>query len=155
MVDVEKACHEFAELFAKAASEIGFECLVAEVHMEDEAGWNNDTCILIKEVVARGREYQTGYMISPVIEQEAQGLGGEQTDQLYYYVQHEEVTRGVYRYADGSGEPDTSDIVDDLKTEYAYKAIIKTINLYIEMTINHMFEAMAEEAYAKEVQEEY
>jgi hypothetical protein len=81
-------------------------------------------------------------------------LGGKQTDFLQYYVQHEEVTRGVHMYPDGSGEPDTSDLVDDLVTDRPQEAAKKAILLYIELGINQMFEAEAE-AQMAEAEEDY
>lgn len=144
-IKIKEACNFVAELIKKIAKTTNQEGLFGQVHVEDK-DWPYDSCVELMTRMPNGGEFHTGYCISPVIEQRAMTLGGDQKDFVRYYVQHEEVTKGVYRYADGSGEPDTSDLVDDMETDSPYKATTKAVILYIELEINQMFEAEAEVA---------
>jgi len=151
---IDKACEVIAELIGKIAKETNQEGLFGQVHIEDK-DWPYDSCVELMIRMRNGGEYHTGYCISPMIEQKAMGLEQKQTDFIQYYVQHEEVTRGVHYYPDGSGEPDTSDLVDDFVTESPSQASTKAIMLYIELCVNQMFEAMAEEEMAQETEDMY
>jgi len=151
---IPEACKQLAETIKKIAKETNQTMLFGDVQIEGEKDWNCDSCVILKLQFPNGAIYDTGYMISPIIEQKAQRLGQEQTDFIRYYVQHEEVTRGVYMYPDGSGEPDTSDVVDDVATDNLSKAATEAVILVIRFDINRMFESEAEEAMAKQAIED-
>lgn len=152
---VADACKNIAAIIRAIAKEIGNESLYGKVfgnaHIEGEDGWTYDSCVNLMQGMCNGGTYHTGYCITPVVEQRTMVLGGKPQDFIQYYVQHEEVTRGVYRYPDGSGEPDTSDLVDDFVTDKPLEAAKKVVLLYIELCINQMFEAKAEEEMANQM----
>jgi hypothetical protein len=132
-VTVKLACHAIAELIKKMAKETNQEGLYGKVHIEGE-DWPYNSCVELMICMPNGGEFHTGYSISPDLEDL----------KVVYYVQHEEITHGVRYYPDMSGEPDTSDLVDDFITDNPYEASKKAILLYIELCINQMLEVEAE-----------
>jgi hypothetical protein len=153
-INIAAACKLVTDQISLIAKEANQDGLFGEVHLETDDDWAYDTAIILKIRFPNGGFHDTGYCISPVIEQKAGTLGGKQVDFIQYYIQHEEVTHGVRYYADGSGEPDTSDLVDDFITDNPREAAKKVVLLYVELCINQMFEAQAEAAMA-EAQEDY
>ena len=172
---IEQACKSLQDLIEKVAKEINQTGLFGEIHLEAEDGWSWDTVVQLKLRMPNGGIYDTGYSISPVMEDVTispllkRVLEAEPRMEIVYYVQHEELTRGVkkltslqpriwsgfffvWRYPDGSGEPDTYDLVDDFNTKSPSAAVKKMILLYIELTINQMYEAMDEEELSKQME---
>ncbi len=155
---IEQACKSLQDLIEKVAKEINQTGLFGEIHLEAEDGWSWDTVVQLKLRMPNGGIYDTGYSISPVMEDVTispllkRVLEAEPRMEIVYYVQHEELTRGVWRYPDGSGEPDTWDLADDFNTKSPSAAVKKMILLYIELTINQMYEAMDEEELSKQME---
>ena len=140
---VPEACQFVSKLIPSLAREIG-NTIIGEVHLETDDNWSCDSVVNVMVPFPNGGLWDTGYSITPVIEQEARVIGGEQHDVMYYYVQHEVMVHGTRYYPDGSGEPDTSDIVADHKTRSPHDAVKRAILLHLEHTIDQKLEADAE-----------
>ena len=77
---------------------------------------------------------------------------------ITYTIQHEEIVHGTRYYPDGSGEPDTADVVDDETTHDPYRAVQRLLTLNFEVELQNYLEAwgLAEcEKEAEEGWEEY
>lgn len=91
-------------------------------------------------------------------------IKGERTrPAIHYSIQREEICRGVYRRADGSGEPDTVDIVNvDTGTLLTspHQAMVFVAKMILDNEISNIGEvwgdeqmANAEEEYIREMQQ--
>jgi len=148
---IPEACRHVAERINKICQNIGQNKHKAVVHIEGEDGWTCDSQVDLVVVADNGKTYETGYCINPYLEEKAQFCGKDQREFIRYYVMHEEVTRGVAYYPDGSGEPDTSDLVDDFSTDSPDEAAKKIILLNIELQMNQMLEAEYEERLCEQM----
>ena len=146
---VKEACEQIADLIKEVAQSINQTDLFGEIHIEGE-DWPYDSVVNLKMRFPNGGTYETGYSISPMVEEQVDILGRGIPNAIQYYVAHEEVTHGTYRYADGSGEPDTSDLVEDLVTPSLSAAVVKAILLSIELSINQFLESKYEDEMMKE-----
>jgi hypothetical protein len=146
------ACDNIVELITQVSEAINQTDLFGEIHLENENGWIFDTCVNLKFRFPNGGIYDTGYSITPVFE-EVKSISilanKAPVMEIVYYVQHEVITRGVWRYKDGSGEPDSCDIVDDLTTRSVTEAVKKLLLLNTEQNINQLYEQMAEDEMAE------
>lgn len=142
---IEDACKYMGELIKTIAQDLNQEGLFGEVHLGSDDDWSYDSVVILKIGMRNGGIYDTGYCISPCIEEQETGLTGELKPFVKYYVQHEEIIHGTRYYPDGSGEPDASEVVDDFVTDDPIAASIKVVMLNMENELNHFFEGLAEQ----------
>jgi hypothetical protein len=144
---IEDACKYLQELIKLIGKQIEQDGIFGEVHLETDDDWSYDTVVLLKIGMPNGGIYDTGYMITPIMETRAQGIRQRQGDYVRYYVQHEVHVPG------GFHEPDSSDVVDDHLTDRPIDAATKAIFLTMQNELDHMFTSMAEEDMANEHEE--
>jgi len=142
---IEEACKYMGELIKTIAQNLNQEGLFGEVHLGSDDDWSYDSVVILKIMMRNGGIYDTGYCISPYIEERETGLTGKLKPFVQYYVQHEEINHGTRYYPDGSGEPDTSDIVDDFVTDDPITAVTKVVMLHMENELNNYWTSMAEQ----------
>jgi len=147
---IEEACKYMGELIKTIAQNLNQEGLFGEVHLGSDDDWSYDSVVILKIMMRNGGIYDTGYCISPYIEERETGLTGKLKPFVQYYVQHEEINHGTRYYPDGSGEPDTSDIVDDFVTDDPITAVTKVVMLHMENELNNYWTSMAEADWADE-----
>ena len=151
--NVNDACEHVGNLLTKAISEcLPKSKLFVEIHIEGEDNWTDDSCIMLRQHGLNGKDYDTGYVISPfpeVLRVSNIYPSQHKVEKIFYYVQHEEYNPGVWRYSDGSGEPPSSELIEDHKTDSPSNAVTKILILNLELELNQMFEAMAEEEMTK------
>lgn len=147
---IEEACKYMGELIKTIAQNLNQEGLFGEAHLGSDDDWSYDSVVILKIMMRNGGIYDTGYCISPYIEERETGLTGKLKPFVQYYVQHEEINHGTRYYPDGSGEPDTSDIVDDFVTDDPITAVTKVVMLHMENELNNYWTSMAEADWADE-----
>ena len=86
-------------------------------------------------------------------------MGGDITKKcVTLTIQHEQIVHGVRYYPDGSGEPDSYDVIDDWSGTNVFIAVERVLVLNFQVGIYNYLEAwgMAEqEAENQRVEEEY
>ena len=147
---IEEACKYMGELIKTIAQNLNQEGLFGEVHLGSDDDWSYDSVVILKIMMRNGGIYDTGYCISPYIEERETGLTGKLKPFVQYYVQHEEINHGTRYYPDGSGEPDTSDIVDDFVTDDPITAVTKVVMLHMENELNNYWTSIAEADWVDE-----
>lgn len=85
-------------------------------------------------------------------------IGGKKTrEAIHYSIQRAELVRGTYRYADGSGEPDTVDIVEvklDKPLTSVFQAIEYACKMLYQNELDAIGEGFQEEEWARAEMEE-
>lgn len=152
--DILDACNHVVKMVNETATNVGLP-ITAEFLNEK---WS-DPCVRIMATYKNHKPSFTGFYITPMVEQKAIVLGGEQKNFIRYYVQHEVMVHGVYRYPDGSGEPDSVELVDDFINDSPSRCVTKLFGLYVEHETNSYFEAKYEmemiDQMAKDEEEYY
>lgn len=107
---------------------------------------NNDPCIVVEDII---------YINCGCIEWENSTiLGSETTYHKGFIVSRMAYYPGVYRYADGSGEPPSEELVDEKTHLSVRNAACDALNRAWSMIIDQAIEER-EEAYIDHLEEEY
>ena len=71
-----------------------------------------------------------------------------------FIIGHIEVYPGVYRYADGSGEPPNEEFIEDIEVHRPVDAAVKGIKMALNLLLDSAAEAYTEEQMHKDFSEE-